>query len=102
MTLKKLKDEYARLGNEIDALAAEGGAHERRLAGLMNQLDQVHLELSGLRRRTFSAPTLRDAVARPVVVALRPVAPPPGAPAAQPQAVPLVELTPLQPLPLAG
>ena len=31
----------------------------------MNDLDQVHRELSELRLRTFGAPTLRDAVARP-------------------------------------
>ena len=102
MTLKQLKEKYARLGDELDALAGEGGAHERRLAGLMDEIDQVHRELSDLRRCTFSAPTLRDAVTRPVAVALRPVAPPPGAAAARPQGVPLVELTQAQALPLAG
>ena len=76
MTLNELKGKYARLSNEIDALAAEGGPHEARLMRLMNELDEVHGELSALRLRTFAAPTLRDAVvlrselapARPIVV----------------------------------
>ena len=34
-------------------------------------LDEVHRELSALRLRTFAAPTLRDAVARPEPVTLR-------------------------------
>lgn len=65
MTLNQLKGEYARLGNQIDALAAQGGRNEEALLRLMNQLDEVHRELSALRRRTFAAPTLRDAVAAP-------------------------------------
>ncbi|HMO49264.1 MAG TPA: hypothetical protein PKB14_24980 [Rubrivivax sp.] len=100
MTLKELKDKYARLGDELDALAGEAGAHERRLASLMSELDEVHRELSDLRRHTFSAPTLRDAVTRPVAVVLRPLAPAAGTSAARPQALPVVELT--QALPLAG
>jgi DNA gyrase/topoisomerase IV subunit A len=88
MTLNELKNEYARLGNQIDALAGEGGSHEARLASLFDELDQVHHQLSELRRRTFGAPTLRDAVTRPVVVALRPLAPPEAA-AARPQGVPV-------------
>lgn len=99
MTLNELKHKYTRLGNELDALAGEGGAGERRLASLLDELDQVHRELSDLRRRTFAAPTLRDAVTRPVAVALRPVPPPPGTGAARPQAV-AVELA--QALPRAG
>lgn len=67
MTLKELKGKYARLGDEIDALAAEGVRNEARLLRLMNDLDQVHRDLGELRRRTFNAPTLRDAVALPVL-----------------------------------
>ena len=62
MTLNELKGKYARLSQEIDTLAADGGHHEARLMRLMNDLDEVHRELCELRRRTFSAPTLRDAV----------------------------------------
>lgn len=73
MTLNELKGKYARLSREIDSLAAEGGGqHEARLMRLMNDLDQVHRELSELRLRTFRAPTLRDAVTLPVAPAARP------------------------------
>lgn len=82
MTLKELKGKYARLSDEIDTLAAEGLRHEARLMRLMNDLDGVHHELCELRRRTFAAPTLREAVGKPepvaaraVVVALAPAAP---------------------------
>jgi len=73
MTLNELKGKYARLSNEIDALAAEGGRNEARLMRLMNELDEVHRELSTLRLRTFGAPTLRDAVMWPEAAALRAV-----------------------------
>jgi hypothetical protein len=73
MTLNELKSKYARLSNEIDTLAAEGGPNEARLMRLMGDLDQVHRELSELRLRTFAAPTLRDAVSRPGAAAARPV-----------------------------
>ena len=85
MTLKELKGKYARLSNEIDALATEGMGNEARLMRLMNDLDQVHRELSELRLRTFSAPTLRDAVARPEPVAAR-----------APGVVPVADAAPLQ------
>ena len=67
MTLNELKGKYARLSNEIDALAADGGRNEARLMRLMNELDEVHRELSALRLRTFGAPTLRDAVLSPAL-----------------------------------
>ncbi len=73
MTLNELKGKYARLSNEIDALAAEGGRNEDRLMRLMSDLDEVHRELSALRLRTFAAPTLRDAVMWPEAGALRAV-----------------------------
>ena len=79
MTLKELNGKYARLSSEIDALAACGAQNETTLLRLLDDLDQVHQELSALRRRTLSAPTLRDelpqAVAAPrgVVVPLVPV-----------------------------
>jgi len=63
VTLNELKGKYTRLSNEIDALAGAGERNEARLMRLMNELDQVHGELVELRRRTLSAPTLRDAVA---------------------------------------
>lgn len=62
MTLNELKGRYACLSDQIDALAAQGGHNEARLIELMNELDQLHADLSALRRRTFAAPTLRDAV----------------------------------------
>lgn len=91
MTLNELKGKYARLSHEIDELAASGQRHEGRLMRLLNDLDQVHQELSALRRRTLSAPTLRDevqaaaapAVSRAVIVPLVPAA-------AAPQRQPLV------------
>jgi hypothetical protein len=73
MTLKELKGKYARLSDEIDTLAAEGVRHEARLMRLMNDLDTVHRELCELRRRTFAAPTLREAVNKPEPVASRAV-----------------------------
>lgn len=71
MTLNELKGKYARLSNEIDVLAAEGGRNEARLMRLLNDLDEVHRELCALRLRTFAAPTLRDAVPRAEPVLLR-------------------------------
>jgi hypothetical protein len=68
MTLNELKGKYARLSNEIDALAAQAGRNEASLMRLMNELDEVHGALSALRRRTFAAPTLRDALPPPPVV----------------------------------
>jgi hypothetical protein len=81
MTLKELKGKYARLSDEVDVLATDGVGNEARLLRLMNDLDQVHRELSELRRRTFHAPTLRDAVALPVLTC---------AVTAAPQAMPVV------------
>lgn len=69
MTLNELKNAYARLGEQIDALAAAGAGHEGRLTSLLDELDQVHRELGALRRRTWAAPTLRDVVAEPVAEA---------------------------------
>ena len=63
MTLNELKGKYSRLSDEIDSLAGSGERHQARLMRLMIELDQVHVELSALRRRTFSAPILRDIVA---------------------------------------
>ena len=80
MTLNELKGKYARLSSEIDTLAAEGVRHEARLMRLMNDLDTVHRELCNLRLRTFSAPTLHEAVSRPELVAARPVRVAQGAP----------------------
>lgn len=71
MTLNELKGKYARLSNEIDTLAADGGHNEARLMRMMNELDDVHRELSALRLRTFAAPTLRDAMAWSEPVPLR-------------------------------
>jgi hypothetical protein len=67
-----LKGKYTRLSNEIDAVAAQGGHNEARLARLMNDLDDVHRQLAELRVRTFGAPVLRDAVQRPEAVRLHP------------------------------
>jgi hypothetical protein len=82
MTLNELKGKYARLSNEIDTLAAEGVRHEARLMRLMSDLDTVHRELCELRLRTFSAPTLREAVSPPEPVVARPVVVSLAAPAA--------------------
>jgi len=87
MTLNELKGKYARLSNEIDTLAAEGVRHQARLMRLMNDLDTVHRELRDLRLRTFSAPTLQEAVSKPESVAARPVLVAPAAPA--PAATPI-------------
>lgn len=62
MTLNELKRKYADLSYAIDALAADGARDETRLLRLIAELDDVHRELSQLRRLTFGAPTLRDAV----------------------------------------
>jgi hypothetical protein len=62
MTLNELKGKYNRLSQEIDSLAGGGERHQARLVRLMNELDQVHAELSRLRRSTLAAPTLRDIV----------------------------------------
>lgn len=62
MTLNELKSKYNRLSQEIDTLAANGEGQQARLMRLMNELDQVHGDLTALRRRTLSAPTLRDVV----------------------------------------
>lgn len=86
MTLHELKGTYARLSDEIDALAADGVRHETRLLSLMNDLDQVHHELCQLRLRTLGAPTLRDEVAWLEPAAARAVAVPIGASAVAPQA----------------
>ena len=90
MTLNELKGKYARLSNEIDTLAAEGVRHEARLLRLMNDLDTVHRELCDLRLRTFSAPTLHEAVSRPEPVVPRPVL--------VAQAAPAPAATPFEPM----
>ena len=88
MTLTELKRQYARLSDEIDALAIEGVRHEARLMRLLSDLDQVHRELSERRRRTLNAPTLRDAVVGSEAVAARPVGVGPfSAPAEKPQSM---------------
>lgn len=94
MTLKELKGKYARLSNEIDELAAAGGHNQARLARLMNDLDQVHRELTELRVRTFAAPTLRDAVPTPTAV--------PAAPRAQPAAQPVAANASVLPMPVTA
>lgn len=81
MTLNELKGKYARLSNEIDVLAADGGPNESRLMRLMSELDDVHRQLSELRLRTFAAPTLRDAVSWPEPGVLRAALLPPASPA---------------------
>ncbi len=68
MTLQELKGRYTRLSHEIDGLATEGVRNEAQLMRLMNDLDQVHRELSDLRLRTLNAPTLRDVVDGPEAV----------------------------------
>jgi uncharacterized coiled-coil DUF342 family protein len=62
MTLNELKGKYNRLSQEIDALAGNAERHQVKLRRLMNELDEVHRELTLLRRRTLAAPTLRDSV----------------------------------------
>jgi len=62
MTLNELKSKYNRLSQEIDTLAVSGEGQQARLLRLMHELDQVHADLNALRRRTLSAPTLRDVV----------------------------------------
>jgi hypothetical protein len=94
MTLKELKGKYARLSNEIDELAAAGGHNQARLVRLMNDLDQVHRDLTELRHRTFAAPTLRDAVPTPMAV-----------PAAAPRVLPMqpvAQSASVAPMPIAA
>jgi len=90
MTLNELKGKYARLSNEIDTLAAEGVRHQDRLMRLMNDLDTVHRDLRDLRLRTFSAPTLQEAVSKPEPVVPRPVL--------VAQAAPAAAATPVEPM----
>jgi hypothetical protein len=73
MTLQELKRKYTRLSHEIDSLATEGVRNETRRMRLMNDLDQVHREVSELRLRTLNAPTLRDVVDGPEPVPMWPV-----------------------------
>ncbi|MGL6110309.1 MAG: hypothetical protein ACRC2B_09455 [Rubrivivax sp.] len=72
MTLNELKGKYTRLSNEIDTLAGAGERNESRLVSLLAELDEVHRDLADLRRRTLSAPTLRDVVAWAHAAAIRP------------------------------
>lgn len=104
MTLKELKGKYARLSNEIDELAAAGVQHQARLARLMNDLDQVHRELTELRVRTFAAPTLRDAVPTPTAVPATPRVQPlqPAAQAASPSAANVLPMPVAASLSMAG
>src|SRR6266700_2971158 len=62
MTLAQLKDRYAQLSVEIDALADAGGHSEAKLARLTHDLDEIDREFVALRRRAASAPTLSDVV----------------------------------------
>lgn len=61
MTLNKLKSEYARVRDEIDALGSARNS-KTRLARLRYQLDQIELALLSFRRLAVSAPTLSDVV----------------------------------------
>jgi hypothetical protein len=62
MTLIELKEKYARLRAEIDALGGAGEHSEARLARLKFELDEIDHELAAVRRRAQIAPTLRDVV----------------------------------------
>jgi hypothetical protein len=62
MTLYELKAKYQRLSDEVDLLAGAGERNDGRLLRLLHDLDQVHQQVTELRRRTLAAPTLRDVV----------------------------------------
>jgi len=62
MTLHELSGRYARLNNEIDALAAAGERHPGRMGRLLAELDELHHQIALERRRRLAVPTLHDVV----------------------------------------
>jgi hypothetical protein len=62
MNLTELKGKYARLRDEIDSLGGIGGNSEARRARLLSELDQIDEEYAAVKRRSLTAPTLRDVI----------------------------------------
>jgi hypothetical protein len=62
MTLMELRGKYARLNNEIDDLVAGGVPNPGRMSRLLADLDEVHRQIVGARRRCLPLPTLNDVV----------------------------------------
>jgi hypothetical protein len=62
MTLLELRGKYARLNDEIDDLVAGGAHNPGRMNRLLADLDEVHRQIVGARRRCLPLPTLYDVV----------------------------------------
>ncbi|MEP7296017.1 MAG: hypothetical protein ABI702_07495 [Burkholderiales bacterium] len=62
MTLKQLKNQYARLCHEIDSMVHADRAHADRLTRLHRELDRIDQDLATIRERAQSAPLLSEVV----------------------------------------
>jgi hypothetical protein len=62
MTLKQLKNQYARLCHEIDAMTGAGRAQDDRLTRLHRELDRIDQDLATIRLRAQTAPLLSEVV----------------------------------------
>ena len=63
MSLNELKNNYARLRDEINSVGGAGERSEAKLARLISELDQIDQDLATFKRLARAAPTLRDVVA---------------------------------------
>ena len=62
MTLNQLKNQYAKLCREIDAMGGSGDVDASRLSRLNTELDRIDRDLAIIRERAHSAPVLFDVV----------------------------------------
>ncbi len=62
MSLNELKNNYARLRDEINSVGGAGERSEAKLARLIRELDQIDQDLATFKRLARAAPTLRDVV----------------------------------------
>ena len=63
MSLNELKNNYARLRDEINCVGGAGERSEAKLARLICELDKIDQDLANFKRLARAAPTLRDVVA---------------------------------------
>jgi hypothetical protein len=62
MNMTQLKEKYARLSGEIDALTSAREISAARLTRLQCALDRIELDLATIRALAQRAPVLRDVV----------------------------------------